>query len=453
MLQRWMRIVSILMIIAMAITLLASCAKKDEEEDFVATVDGVVEKEENNTAAITPDKKDEEGKKEETVDPEKEEAPSSDQKEQEQEQQPSQEEDPLEEEPAVGDEPGDVIQEETPPEQEDDKTAPVEKETSGTEITFLSQNVLHAGVSVGSKGDGTGNNIYNRLRRFKSLVQANDPDVIFFNEARNGAIKFMSQTDPYFTSTYTVHWKYRWEGVLGGDQAEPVVYKTAKYKVVDSGHFWLSDTPSMPSKSFDSSADYGDISSWVILKDKTTGEEFYACCTHFSPSGSEVPIKAMNLHIKNSNAMKKDAYAFFGGDYNVYYRSVDYDMMMDWDSIIDLRDVAMNMNEDGLCELGGMASGHNLAYGNGEPMPAVNTKKPQIDYVMAKPNPHMAVDYYGFDYTIYDNQAEGIQKGHISDHWGLVVKVRIGTDADYSQYQTEHYYGDHPIYFNTELTE
>ena len=107
-----------------------------------------------------------------------------------------------------------------------------------------------------------------------------------------------------------------------------MIYKTAKYKVVDSGHFWLSATPSMPSKSFDSNADYGDISSWVILKDKATGEEFYACCTHFSPSGAEVPIKAMQLHIKNSNSMVKDAYAFFGGDFNVYYRSLDYNLMM-----------------------------------------------------------------------------------------------------------------------------
>ncbi|MBQ7936731.1 MAG: hypothetical protein IJ333_10375, partial [Clostridia bacterium] len=59
--------------------------------------------------------------------------------------------------------------------------------------------------------------------------------------------------------------------------------------------------------------------------------------------------------------------------------------------------------------------------------------------------------YYGFDYTTYDNKEEGIQAGYISDHWGLVVKVRIDTDVDYSAYQAEPYdYPNNDYYFDTD---
>ena len=66
------------------------------------------------------------------------------------------------------------------------------------------------------KGDGTGNNIYNRLRRFKSLVQTHDPNVIFHSEARVGAVSFMEE-DPYFSQVYTLY--YRYENRV---QAEPL---------------------------------------------------------------------------------------------------------------------------------------------------------------------------------------------------------------------------------------
>jgi len=454
------RILSILLLLSLVLTLAAGC-KPAQGEEFGVT-DTVVEEGTSDTPRPeqTPDQKEEPDQAPDQTD-EPEQTPS-DQEPTEQEptdqepldQEPTEQE-PEEQEPE--EDPDFVPQDpdEGPPPEE--SLPPVEKESSGTPITFLSQNIIHAGYSYGEKGDGTGNNLYNRLRRFKALVMEQDPDVIFVNEARRGTLDFLEK-DAYFAKNYKVVWKYRYfdDGykIAGGDQAEPVLFKYQKYDLLDSGHFWLSATPDKPSKSYDSNAAYGDISSWVHIKDKQTGSDFYAYCTHFSPSGEEVPVKAMaQYHKEVQKIWKKDpnAYVFVGGDYNVYYRGTDYGVMMNWDYIFDLRDMALNMHDDGLTELSGMASGHNLAYGQGKQYPAVFTNKPQIDYVMASPNPHMAVDYYGFDYTIYDYPEDDVKHGHISDHWGLVVKVRIDTDADYSQYQRQHYYGEDPVYFNTEL--
>ena len=62
-------------------------------------------------------------------------------------------------------------------------------------------------------------------------------------------------------------------------------------------------------------------------------------------------------------------------------------------------------------------------------------RKRQLDHIFAKNHPHMAVDYWGFDYTDYEDPVNQVEKGYISDHYGLVCKVRINTQVDYSRYQ------------------
>lgn len=429
--NRW---ISLLLVLMMSITLLGGC-KSNQEEDFTAQGDSWVEVETPDDSEKDPA---EEKDPEEEKKPEKEEAPKEE---------ASKEETPKEEAPKE-----ETPKEETPGEEtpKEEKPAPVEKETSGTEITFLAQNIRHAGYRLGTKGDGTGNDIYNRLRRFKSLVKANKPDVIFINEARIGHMTFFD-TDEYFAANYDVVREYdlATHQTDVQHQEEPLLYNKNKYKYLDGGYFWLNDNINQKSPGFNGKPN-ADNATWAKLQDKATGAVFYAYCNHFNPDTDVVGIPDMMVWQKIISELPEDAYAFVGGDYNVYYRGPTYLGMMEWDTILDLRDVAMGMYEDGLCQLGGMMSGHNLAYeADAGPLPVVNNKTPQIDYVMAKPHPNMAVDYYGFDYTIYDYPEDGVQKGHISDHFGLVVKVRIGTKADYSQYQQEEYdYGDHPIYFN-----
>ncbi len=330
----------------------------------------------------------------------------------------------------------------------------MEKENSGTPVTFLAQNIRHDGSGKAVKGDGTGVGVYNKMHRFKAMVQAQDPDIIFYNEARIGNQTFMSE-DPYFKQVYTLLTKDRWNepgnAMLGGDQSEPLLFKKSKFEMLDSGFIWLNDKQTAPGKSWDSDAEYGDINTWAKLKIKGTDIVLYAASVHTSPSGDEVCPNTMKIYYDRISKSGANEYFFLGGDFNAYYRdyhskSTRYtDMMTDWSKVCDLRDAAMYFNDDGLCTLGGMASGHNYNY---DPNPTgyptvVNPddvkKGSQIDYVMAKPMPHMAIDHYGFDYTVYENKEAGVQKGHISDHWGLVCKMRLNTTPDYSQYYRDPY--------------
>ena len=458
--KKHVRWISLLMIIVMAAMMVCSCKKTDTEEEAVA--DGYVDVKDNNdakddnkeeTKKSVSDQKDNDTKKPVTGTEE----PSDDEK------QPNEDASGGDETPDEGTSGGEETPDKTPEEETPggnetpdegtsgggEKLEPITKESSGTGITFLSQNIIHAGGTLGSVGDGTTNSLINRLHRFKTLVKTHEPDVIFLQEARSGTIQFC-QTDPYFAQNYTLQWAWRNPdpAMAGGRQAEPVLYKTAKYEQLDAGHMWTSYTPWQPSKSYDADADYGDINSWVQLKDKQTGSVFYAYCVHYAHTGEQAQILSFKQYLALCEKLEEDEYLFAGGDYNVIYRSEKYMEMMNWDIMVDLRDVAMNMYYDGLCELGEM----NGSFDGGPYNKNVMSDNPggglkQIDHIMFKNRPNVAVDYYGFDYTRYADLSAGVQEGWISDHLALVAKVRIDTDVDYSRYHMRHHYGENPVYF------
>lgn len=463
---------ALLLIAVMLIGMLSGCKSNREEEPAVSDDwVGVVDREEEDSKDDS--KEDDTSKKEEDSDKKEEQNNSSDQKDPTDDsagkKEPEDDKNDTGKEPTPDKTPADNGgKDDQEPDEGNgggsaDEWVPVKKEDSGTAITFLSQNVKHAGYTpYGEKGDGTSANIYNRLRRFKTLVTTQDPDVIFFNEAKATAQNFFDE-DPYMSQTYDYVWQHRHSSLAGHLMSEPVLYKTSEFKALETGHFWISPTPNREGPGFGGQPG-ADVSTWAKLQVKATGEIVYCYCLHTDPGNPEACIGALQLYYDRFAKIEKDAYAFVGGDYNCYYRTDTYNSMVEWDQIVDLRDVAMYLNQDGLCTLGGMASGHNLAFNQtGVLIPSVETpteggmktEHHQIDYVMMKPHPNVCVDHYGFDYTVYDYPAEGIAKGHISDHWGLIVKVRIGTDADYSQYQAEpfEYSAEHPMWFNTAMKD
>lgn len=462
------RFISLMLILLMTVTLLASCKSAPADEDAAVTDDwvGVVEEddkdgEENKKPSEDNDKtpskpSEEDGDKKPSEDQ------GNDKKPADENQTPADKEpvdggnkEPADKTPSDGEENnGGDEDSDNGSDEEEKEPEPMTKEKSGTEIVFLSQNIKHSGGKLGTVGDGTGISKACRLPRFRTMVKKYDPDVIMQQEARQATIDFFTK-DPYMSQIYATQWTWRNPDptVAGGHQAEPILYKKSKYTLVDSGHMWTSNTPDRPSKSFDAEADYGDVNSWVKLKDKETGSVFTAYCIHYAHTGNMAQILSFQLYINMVEKMKADEYLFMGGDFNVTYRSTDkYEMMMEWDKILDLRDVAMNMYQDGLTTLGAM-NGSFIGSAFDKNLPTVDNPGggKQIDFLMAKYNPHMAIDYYGFDYGRYAAPEEGVKEGWISDHYALVVKLRIDTEPDYSQYMHKHDYGDNPVYFNRDV--
>lgn len=96
----------------------------------------------------------------------------------------------------------------------------------------------------------------------------------------------------------------------------PIFYKKERFKLLDSGTFWLSETPDRPSKGWD--AKYPRICSWGVFKDKELHRKFWFFNLHMDHKGIEARRESARLivnHIKE--CCGKDANVILTGDFNV----------------------------------------------------------------------------------------------------------------------------------------
>ena len=113
------------------------------------------------------------------------------------------------------------------------------------------------------------------------------PDSVGIQEATAGWIKALEDMLP----------EYAWVGLerdngrpadQGGESC-PIFYLKAKFRLVDHGDFWISDTPDVPS--FGPGAACRRICTWAILKNRLTGETFVHVNTHFDHISEEARVQ------------------------------------------------------------------------------------------------------------------------------------------------------------------
>ena len=95
-----------------------------------------------------------------------------------------------------------------------------------------------------------------------------------------------------------------------------IYYNTNRYILTESGTFWLSKTPKVPSKSWD--AALNRICSWARLKEKETQKTFYIFNTHFDHIGVKAKKESAILILKKISeiADRKDP-VLLTGDFNL----------------------------------------------------------------------------------------------------------------------------------------
>ena len=78
--------------------------------------------------------------------------------------------------------------------------------------------------------------------------------------------------------------QYRWFGLgrRGGDGDEHmgVFYRSDRLRVIDSGNYWLSDTPTQPG-SISWGHPFPRMVTWALFEQIGSGRRFYYCNTHF----------------------------------------------------------------------------------------------------------------------------------------------------------------------------
>lgn len=136
------------------------------------------------------------------------------------------------------------------------------------------------------------------------------PDTFGVQEAHIGWMKALRASLP----DYAYVGVGREDGKNGGEFSA-VFYKKDKYKLVDSGTFWLSETPEKPGKGWDAAC--VRICSWAKLIDRKTKKEFVHFNTHLDHIGPVAMQKGAELVTIKANELCAGVPAFFTGDFNV----------------------------------------------------------------------------------------------------------------------------------------
>ncbi len=159
-----------------------------------------------------------------------------------------------------------------------------------------------------------------------------DPDVFGVQEAHIGWMKALRSCLP----AYDYVGVGREDGKEDGEFSA-VFYKKEKYELLDSGSFWLSETPEKPGKGWDAAC--VRICSWAKLKEKETGKEFVHLNTHLDHVGPIAMQKGAELVAARGSEIAQGHPAFFTGDFNVTPDSAPCRAVLDG-GFFDCRDAA-----------------------------------------------------------------------------------------------------------------
>jgi len=103
----------------------------------------------------------------------------------------------------------------------------------------------------------------------------------------------------------------------GGTEGEhsAIFYNTDKFDVVDKGDFWFSETPDKPGLGWDAIC-CNRICSWVKLKDKRNGKEFFVFNAHFDHQGQKAREESAKLLVKKVEEISGGLPVVATGDFN-----------------------------------------------------------------------------------------------------------------------------------------
>ncbi len=200
----------------------------------------------------------------------------------------------------------------------------------------------------------------------------------------------------------TVGEKYAYVGVGRDDgdnegEYSAIFYRKDKYKAIDSGTFWLSETPDKVSFGWDAAC--RRVCTWAVLENIETGEKYVHLNSHFDHVGIAARKNSVDL-IVNKAKEYTALPVVFTADMNVKQGSTNYNQFVDSGVLRDTKFVAPDTMD-------------YCTYHDTKPQ---NHTDDVIDYVMI--NEH-------FDALSYKVVTEGVDGRFVSDHYPVYADLVI----------------------------
>lgn len=149
-----------------------------------------------------------------------------------------------------------------------------------------------------------------RLPRAVKMIEKHAPDSLGVQEADKWWTDSLEEALPQYARVGT----YRDDGISLGESCS-IFYLKDKYELLDSGTFWLSETPDTPSKGWDGGC--SRVVTYAILKDKATSFVFAHFNTHFDHAGTVARRESVPLLASRIAAIAPDIPVVLTGDFNV----------------------------------------------------------------------------------------------------------------------------------------
>ena len=181
------------------------------------------------------------------------------------------------------------------------------------DMTIMSYNVKISGDSIRSPE--------NRVSYITDTILGKMPDSLGFQETDKAWVERLAAG----LTDYAYIAKYRDDGIAEGE-ASAIFYLKDKYELVDSGFFWLSETPDEHSMGWD--AVCNRITSYAILKDKTTGFTYAHFNTHLDHEGKVAQAESIALISSYIAEIAPDMPVVLTGDFNFSEGSYNYETVL-----------------------------------------------------------------------------------------------------------------------------
>ena len=180
------------------------------------------------------------------------------------------------------------------------------------QLAFAQKNtpVIIATYNVRYNNPGDSLNAWpNRKENVKALIRFHEFDIFGTQEGLIDQINGIAELDAYARTGHG-----RDDGKEAGEHSA-IFYKKERFKLLDSGDFWLSETPETPGKGWDAKC-CNRICSWGKFQDLQTRKTFYFFSVHFDHQGVVARKESGKLMVKKIQEIAKNAPVICVGDFN-----------------------------------------------------------------------------------------------------------------------------------------
>ena len=192
-------------------------------------------------------------------------------------------------------------------------------------IRIMSYNIPMGNILV---TDGNGRNTWeNRCAVIHQYLNDVAPDLLGMQEPVRQELCDILRGIPNYAMVGTA----RNDGKESGEYTA-IIYRTDRFRVLDTGNYWLTETPDVHSR-VEGSSHYR-IATWAFMEDLHSGARFLYTNTHLSYDSEPVrmaQIKVIKQHMLDlNNKYGKNLPHFFTGDFNMKETEENYTYVLNW---------------------------------------------------------------------------------------------------------------------------